>query len=452
MTTLMSLASLIALAGPAPADLPASSWELASGRLISELALPSVPGFDLGQEIAVVVIAPFEPSLEGRLGARLRGHLMQLGLQALALASTGAPEALFAQARAQGAEWMLRVELTPEPRAQAHLELLWLEPEGLWAPAPRAPASLALLTLPLSDTLTPRPPPGPPPPPPGPPPPSAPPSIAVPGPAFKAHSWSEPVLGLTACPEAQGPDSLAVLTERRLLIVTNEGGHLQEAEALSLDTLEPAPIVTRDRVGQVVCNQAFIAFAHVGLNAGYVVPRRQPRAPWRAVAGVPHGLRDDGAVLLSAHTAGTNLYETPPVWVDAQGAQSSAQGAWPVAWFRAWSGVRAPAWQAFSLGPNGAVGGLTPPFEPKVGYGSQAVQVADQLLIVRTAPTALRGHDEVQVFDYASAQPVGPVIAVDGEVQASTLLQGADEQLFIALVATRAHHSDLLLLKVQVRP
>jgi len=433
---------------------PAAGPEQAAARLVSELTLPSVEGFDLTQEVAVATNAR-PPARAEALAARVAGHLAALGLPAprpLGRASS-AREACI-EARRAGAEWLLWID-----EAEGHLQasLLQIEPGGLWAPPPEHPVSFASARVRLAAPSAPGPAPPPPPPPITPPPVTPPPvaSLAVRGPALKVAEIPARVLALAACAEPEGPETLAVLEADAVHLLEDDRGHLRVAAALPLGELPRASARTRDPVWQIVCRGRDLAFGHGGLADGWWWDRSALEASGRPLPGLPLGF-DGGRVLVSALFAGTNRQHEAPVWVSADGVARAMEATWPDALWRDYDPTRPEGFVALALTPgyrrwhDGTLGEV-------VGYGGSARKIQEHLLFVSTAADAGPGRDRVRVSagtPPAPPVPIGPALDVEGEVHASAVLRRFEGRVAVVLAAWRPalRRTDLLLVAVEEVP
>jgi len=432
---------------------PAPSWAAVATEVVSALTLPSVKGFDFTQDVAVSVHAGTSADIRRQLNARVRGHLVQLGLpHPTAVPST---EAL-SEARAAGAEWLLRITLPQPPSEDGVAELLWIEPEGLWGLAPESPPSLALVSFTVPSRAEPAPVPSPEVPPPAPEPapePAARRPLQLAGPPLKARTMPDAVLGLATCAQEGGAAVLAVLTHDTLHLVQIEAGSIKEAAQLDLQPLPRALLKTRDLVGQVVCGQGRLGFSHVGLQYGYEISLSNPTGPWRPLAGQPLGFDAHGGVLLGTRAPGSNRLEGAPQWLTSEGASIEAQGEWPPALHRTWSPDLEPLPAGHSLDVQHRWHGLSAEAPVRCGYGATVHPWGAQPLLICPGMDYGDPQDSLRLIDIESGRATGPPVPLPGPVQSTALVPGPEQRPFVVVaVQSTTGGSDLYLVAAREAP
>lgn len=250
-----------------PSVAAGSELDRAATALISELALPSIEGFNLSDGLAVSVDLPEET---GRLLAGLLlSRLAALGGDTAFVVTPGGDAD--ARARREGAEWLLEVRGRSEAsKLSLFAELRQIDP-GLWR---RPPAEHAVPIVATAEHVTriettpvPRPPP---------PEPSTPSGPRLRGPALTIRSVSEPVLALAACPLTEtGVDDLLVLTPASLTVYSFRGGGLRPIAQIDLARFPRHPAPVRDPVGAIACDGRLVAFGTSGIANGRVVRARK---------------------------------------------------------------------------------------------------------------------------------------------------------------------------------
>lgn len=438
-----ALALALCLGAAAP-----GSVEATARRLVSELTLPSVTGFDLDQDLAVGAVG--RGAALDAIADRVAGFVAQLGARRPVLLAPSPDLARAAErARAAGAEWLLLLE-RDGPRVVASLRAV--EPDGLWGPAPARPASFAQAALELGDPepVLPAPPAGPPPEPASP--------LSAPGPALKIAEVEARVLALAACrdPDEATPERLAVLTEAGVRLYEDARGHLRPVMDLAAGDRPRARTPVRDPVGQLVCRGRALAFGHGRLERGYLLDLEAPDAPWRPLPGIPHGFDREGRLLVSGFAGGTNVLSAPPVWVrpGLGGAEAPATEAWPPAFARGFDADRPQGWRAVALGIDGRWWRAGGAVAVETGYGASLRALGGSLVAVSTARRLDGGRDRVRVWDAARGAPLGPPLEIEGEVHASAIVRRFEGKLGVLLAAWRPELSrtDLLLVPLEGSP
>lgn len=280
-----------------------SELDRAATSLVSDLALPSVEGFALTDDLAISV------DLEGEaarlLGGLLLARLAALGSNTAFVLSPGRDAD--ARARNAGAEWLLDVRGRSEASKLAlFAELRRIDP-GLWH---RPPSGYAVPIYATAEhvarfevaSVPPKPPP---------PEPVTPGTPRLHGPALRIRSVPEPVIALAACAlTAPETDDLLVLTPKALAVYSFRGGRLRSVAELDLAPLPRHSAPSRDPVGAIVCHERDVAVGHSGMATGHLV-RTGPRDKGLSLEivselpGIPVAKDEDGWVVAQTE-AGTN--------------------------------------------------------------------------------------------------------------------------------------------------
>ncbi len=418
-----------------------ANWQQASAEVITQLDLHNVPTFDLQQSIAVAVDAESSRLVQA-LNARLRGHLGQVGMRdSIEVGAELGRSQAAVRARRQGAEWLLwvRVRLGQDIVA----EFLSIEPEGLWGTAPAALKSFGLVSLPLSSDLPAI----------GPdsrPSKIEPAQLSASGPALRIQSIEGRILALAACPNADGSESLAILTAQSLTIVAVHAATAPSRLRLDLSPLPQASTPTRDPIGQVICDATSVAFFHGQLAQGHRVHRNHPFEPWQPLPGMPHGTHSDGRTLVSRLSGGTNELRTAPVWVDSQGRESLVSEVWPPAYSRHWHSQSL----ATSLSLDNTYDSVPSRRPRPSGYGATSRVVSGQELNMLTATGLTDEQDKVRVFSGPDFTALGPWILVNGTVQSSVFIQPAEADLLVIMAVWMpgSRDSELQILNLRSEP
>lgn len=270
------LATLVAAA-------PSADVASAVTALVSDLRLGDVEGFELDADLAVSGTG--DDTWSRIVVGLVRGRLGQLGVShAIALGDGDE-----ANARAVGAEWLLKIHVESQrDLATISAQLIRVD-RGLWAPSPHEPGPI----LAIADRAFTRTKAAPPPPPP----PTG--TAALAGPAVVLSVVPGRVLAMGACRATEdGPDELVVVTEHFVRTYRFDRRGLDVVAELELDALPRSPAPSREPFGTVVCDGVAFGFGSSDLDRGYRVVRRgRGLAVERDLPGMPVGRDANGWVI-----------------------------------------------------------------------------------------------------------------------------------------------------------
>jgi hypothetical protein len=459
-----------------PSIAAASSLDRAAARIVEQLELPGVAGFDLKEHLAIAVIArstpdvDAEPAMVKPLGSLLQSRLEQLGARSLSMVDNP-PSSAEAEriAREAGAQWLLVVSVEPITRDVLRL---WAEVKmvdrGLWLPEPRPGEATIYATaeesIRLDDTLRsllarsdPRDPD------PHPHPPDA---LHLDGAPMRIATVEDRVLALSAC-EIAGRSVLFLLDSKSFIAFTYEGGTLRRSGSIDLGKLPKASTVSRDPIGSIACGPSDkserreVAFGSSALRSGQVL-RVESRKTGevalsfaRTIDGVPLGYLAGGRLVLGSIDAGRSRWASP-LAIEDKGRtveRSIRTGLVDLALEPA-----APqGFRAVGVGTDYRLMRFTDDLEKSVPFGSSGVGVrivgdGDSIVLVATSSASTADRDRVRLLapDHGVLKRLDS-IDVDGSVYATAIgaLRAQDTRdLILAAYRPQERRTDILAIRL----
>ena len=417
--------------------------EIATG-LVSQLALPSVEGFGIEDDVAVQAAGLGE--IDRLLPGLILSRLHALGAETAFIQEAGPSPDL--RARNQGAEWLLLITGKEVPGAEGPMLKLWAElrqvDRGFWVappPADSVPIARTARAQMLLELSAPRAPmasgtesdpqrPG------------------LYGPALRIRAVVAKVIALAACRLSHPTDDdLVILTKSALEVYTFRRGRLRRLGRTELGDLPTSAAPSREAFGRVVCmpsdsGPSSLAVGHSGLSLGYVLKASSRKKKWKLqivgeVPGVPILLAPKNREWLYARTIeGTSriqLLRGERISQDLLDVVTGPAGMLAVT----------PRYEVIRLQQNLSFG-------PVLGKSGMGIFVFSNDNGEQIVTTSYRPGDQDEVaLIHGQSKERGRPISVKGQVQATAVgrFRGLGQDLVVA--SWQGAQTDLWLLRTE---